>query len=643
MNHNQLNLPLRLLTLLFLFFASHAAQSQNTDSLQVVRVDTAKRYVWIMDYGEISCSDVKPISLQNLDDPAVKYTSLKNNRSYHRKNKCFDQLIFFRCRLKNESDKQQDFRIFSGFYMKNARVFKYFPASGTMTEIISEETGKDEYDLLKISFAPHEECIVTYVAQSAKSNNLMYQPMLITEEYAPIYTSLVRYDKTGGVSFGYIVTGILLLMIFFSMISYLQSFRLEFLYFFGFAFFIGLLFLFKANDYHYLSHFAAVEEEIIDFLLQLAGHISFLLFTIRFLETREKYPAVHKILIAAIILLSASFILFTVGYLSNLSYDFLATTENLTKYAFIGLGVYFVIAGLIYYKDKLFRYLLYGNIAMLLTGVISQLMSQYQLVTKGSFSLLTQALFYYEAGIVMELGFFLLGLVYKNFKEMSEKVREQERLRAENEKKEMEKQFAVFTAQQEERNRISADMHDELGAGMTAIRLMSEIAITKTSDKPISEIQRISETANDIVGKLNAIIWSMSTSNDSLTNTISYIRKYSDDYFENTDIHFTANTPIQIAERELSGEKRRNIFLCVKEALNNILKHANATEVNLSFETNDELRIIIRDNGRGIQESERHLFNNGLKNMRKRMEKIGGSCEISNHNGVTVVFTIPLV
>jgi signal transduction histidine kinase len=242
----------------------------------------------------------------------------------------------------------------------------------------------------------------------------------------------------------------------------------------------------------------------------------------------------------------------------------------------------------------------------------------------------------------MELGFFLMGLVYKNFRELAEKVREQERLKAENARKELEKQFAVFAAQQEERNRISADMHDELGAGMTAIRLMSEIAITKTASKPVSEIQRISETANDIVGKLNAIIWSMSTSNDSLTNTISYIKKYAFDYFENTDIKITADTAPLIIERQLSGEKRRNIFLCVKEALNNILKHANATEVKMHFETNDELLITIKDNGRGIIEEKLDQFSNGLKNMKRRMEKINGTCTIHNHEGVTIIFSIPL-
>jgi hypothetical protein len=97
-----------------------------------------------------------------------------------------------------------------------------------------------------------------------------------------------------------------------------------------------------------------------------------------------------------------------------------------------------------------------GNIAMLITGLISQWMSQYKLSTFGSFAFLSQSLFYYELGIVLELGFFLMGLVYKNFKELAEKVREQERLKAENERKNWKNNLAVYTAQQEERNRISA-------------------------------------------------------------------------------------------------------------------------------------------------------------------------------------------
>jgi signal transduction histidine kinase len=510
-----------------------------------------------------------------------------------------------------------------------------------MLEIKTPEE-EDAYKPQRISFAPGEECILTFIVQSAKTNNLLYNPVLVTDEYAPVYTKFLHFDPTGGVSIGYTTTGILLLMIFFSLANYLQSYRREFLYYCGFALFIGLLFFFKAFDYHQLNKFVATEEEIIDFLFQLTGHLFFVLFTIRFLETKQHFPRIYTIQLIAISLLSAALLLFTGGYLLNIPYPQLAFIENLTKYCLLLLGIFFVIVGLIYYKDKVFRYLLFGNIALLAMGITSQLMSQFKTVNTGNYSFLSQSLFYYQLGIVLELGFYLVGLVYKNYRDLAEKVREQERLNALNERSELEKQLAVYSAQQDERNRISADMHDELGAGMTAIRLMSEIAIAKTAEHPIQEVQRISDTANDMVGKLNAIVWSMSTANDSVNNLISYIKGYAHDYYENIPVKLVVNIPEHIEERELSGEKRRNLFLCIKESLNNILKHAHATDVTISFTVNDHLVVKIKDNGVGIHADKMSEFGNGLKNMKKRMEKLGGSFSVSNNNGTETILSVPL-
>ena len=116
--------------------------------------------------------------------------------------------------------------------------------------------------------------------------------------------------------------------------------------------------------------------------------------------------------------------------------------------------------------------------------------------------------------------------------------------------KEYEKELAVLKAQQEERERISADMHDELGSGMTAIRLMSEIARNKMKENTPVEIEKISNSADDVLNKMNAIIWSMNSENDSLDNLISYIRSYALEYFENTPIDCKVNTPEQFKHRD---------------------------------------------------------------------------------------------
>ncbi|MEO6542153.1 MAG: ATP-binding protein [Ferruginibacter sp.] len=285
-------------------------------------------------------------------------------------------------------------------------------------------------------------------------------------------------------------------------------------------------------------------------------------------------------------------------------------------------------------KDPLFRYIAAGNAMLVLFSLISLSLILFGIKGNGIF---LSSIFYYNIGIVLELVFFLMGLAFKNRSELIKSIKEQEALKLEAEKQEYETQIAVIKAQQEERNRISADMHDDLGAGMTTISLYSELAKTKLAANPIPEIEKISSSANELLNKMNAIIWSMNSSNDSLGNMIAYIRSYALEYFEDTGINCKIEIPEKLPNIEVIGEIRRNVFLVVKEALNNILKHAKATEVSITLtRVEDGLTLYIHDNGLGINMNALRQFGNGLKNMKKRMEKIGVEFTIENKNGTLI-------
>src|SRR5690606_33060057 len=111
---------------------------------------------------------------------------------------------------------------------------------------------------------------------------------------------------------------------------------------------------------------------------------------------------------------------------------------------------------------------------------------------------------------------------------------------------------------------------------------------------------------------------------------------------ENTPVSCRVNTPPDIPAREITGDKRRNLFLSVKESLNNVLKHAGATTLIIDSSINDSLRITIRDNGKRIDIGQGRPFGNGLKNMKRRMESIGGTFNISADNGTVTVLELPL-
>jgi signal transduction histidine kinase len=293
------------------------------------------------------------------------------------------------------------------------------------------------------------------------------------------------------------------------------------------------------------------------------------------------------------------------------------------------------------WRHKLLRYLFWGNLLYLVFSLLSLLsiLGGRRLSLPG---ILNNSLILYEIGLLIELIFFLMGLTYKNRTQLIEQTTERERLKMENERKELEKQVAVMQAHQEERERISADIYDELGSGMTTIRLMSEIAKNKMKENVPVEIEKISNSANEVLNKMNAIIWSMNSSNDTLDSLISYIRAYTIEFFDGTQIECKVHMPEIIPFNEISGDKRRNIFLCVKESLNNALKHSKASRIKIDIEVNHKLQIKIADNGVGIEQEKIRRFGNGLKNMERRMKGIGGSYTIGNNNGTETKLELPL-
>jgi signal transduction histidine kinase len=203
------------------------------------------------------------------------------------------------------------------------------------------------------------------------------------------------------------------------------------------------------------------------------------------------------------------------------------------------------------------------------------------------------------------------------------------------------RQLAVYERQQvleKERNRISKDMHDDLGADLTNIVILSKIA--RKTIKPQSHeqdaIDKIETAANDVINKMNEIIWALNPSNDSLFNLVTYLHRYAKEYMELYGIHVTVTLPAAIPKVMVSAAFRRNVFLVVKELLHNVAKHAQArscTVVAGIDEKTRRLSVSIADDGRGFAVEERTGSGNGLLNVRKRMKEIHGDIAIESKPG----------
>ena len=205
-----------------------------------------------------------------------------------------------------------------------------------------------------------------------------------------------------------------------------------------------------------------------------------------------------------------------------------------------------------------------------------------------------------------------------------------------NLKKQLEQQKAV----EAERNRIAADMHDDLGSGLTKITYLSQMALQQEDHQ--NYLTTIKTTSTELVESMSEIIWAMKEENNRWDELVSYIKLYAQEYGQsnNLGVHFIY--PEADMEFTIIGEVRRHIFLSVKEVLHNIVKHANAKNITLQIEKKNAVIITIQDDGQGFTaQSESYLGGNGLKNINQRMQKIGGQMRITPIEGTQITFTIP--
>ncbi|CAN5823573.1 hypothetical protein BH11BAC4_BH11BAC4_06060 [soil metagenome] len=613
-------------TLLICLLLTSAFSQRGADSL-VVKIDSLgsslniekNTFIYIDSAGLYPAGDIPLTAFTPLQDFADRKDVPKRH---------FNKPLYLQFSLQNVSGTPQEFYFYPGMFYDNIMLY--------------QRTAKG---LEKIAGANSNKGVVYLKVPAGKPHTFLLKLTFSQTEYERIKAVIVNPDFLQNFIMelsnshrdkriaSYILCGVLLMMILFTLVNYFLSYKIEFLYHCAFSVCMFFLIFFSSYLNRMPGWFTAFFMSYLDLIFLIVGTIFYLAFIRRFLDTKHNHVVLDKLFKVEAWILAVLMLVFTYVHFTNGTSILGMIIENSMKILALLIGTVFIVKGL-RHKDRLMQYLAMGSAAQIFFSIISLLIILTGVYTS---SLLTSALFYFELGIIMAVFFFLLGLAYKNRRDLIEKTQEQEATKLEVEKKIFETKLAVINAQQEERNRISADMHDDLGAGMTTIRLFSELAKSKMGDTAMPEIEKISTSANELLNKMNAIIWSMSSSNDTLGNMVAYIRSYALEYFDNTGIDCRIKLPDQLPELVVAGEIRRNVFLVVKEALNNIVKHSGATEVmiNLQLE-NNALSLTIHDTGKGIDFEKIRQFGNGLKNMKKRMDEVGIEFYIENDHGTVV-------
>ncbi|WP_228452294.1 sensor histidine kinase [Chryseobacterium sp. c4a] len=205
--------------------------------------------------------------------------------------------------------------------------------------------------------------------------------------------------------------------------------------------------------------------------------------------------------------------------------------------------------------------------------------------------------------------------------------------------KELEQQRSI----EKERERISHDMHDDLGAGISALKLQAEFLKQKANDEDLqSDIDELLKTSEEMNISMREMLWSLNSGNDTLGSFVDYAILYTGNFLKKTKITLHSECEDIISDTPISTELRRNLFLCLKEAVNNVYKHSQATALKLSFSQHKhQFLITIEDNGIGIPDNQSE--GNGLRNMKRRMKEAEGDCKIlPKSSGTCLTFEIIL-
>ncbi|WP_221031175.1 sensor histidine kinase [Actomonas aquatica] len=205
-----------------------------------------------------------------------------------------------------------------------------------------------------------------------------------------------------------------------------------------------------------------------------------------------------------------------------------------------------------------------------------------------------------------------------------------------------------------ERARIARDIHDDVGTSLTRISMLSQSApaVMRDPERAGPLLARIQQTATDMTRALDEIVWAVDPRHDTLDSLVSYMGKFAEDFLRAAEVRCRLDLPFELPAWDVPSDHRHHLFLAFKEALNNALRHGGASVVQLHLRLQPRgFELVVQDNGGGFdpaalpeRPSDRPGGGNGLRNMRQRLERIGGRCEVRSApgDGTTVTFVVPV-
>ncbi|MFT3946126.1 MAG: 7TM diverse intracellular signaling domain-containing protein [Agriterribacter sp.] len=432
-----------------------------------------------------------------------------------------------------------------------------------------------------------------------------------------------------------LILGILVFQVLYSLVQWYFFRRREYIFYVAYCVLTGLYFFLKyliANNEVHIGPFH-FNQKVLDRDLEFLAICLYVEFGRLFVDSRRFVPDMdRKAGIAIKLMLAYTFI--------NLCWYQMSDNNWLQEaiHLLVSVIAFIFLVGLLLKTYKINKpivgFLLVGSI-MLGTGALLSLFSRS--FKPGWADTLDTGIFL-QTGVILDMICINTGLVYK-----SRLVPETKSLMAGAPYANLPENERLLSDLQSVRSEISNELKSELGDGLSGIKLMSDMVKQKMGDNHFIELERISENSEKLIQSMNEIVWSLNHKNDNLPGMISYLREYAMNFMHQVGIDCNISVSEPVKYIHISSDARRHIFLAVKECLHNAIKHASPSIVNITFTIAENLEINISDNGIGIEDvSFQSLKGNGMRNMKKRMDYLGGNIHVNNTNGTSIIFSIPI-
>lgn len=481
--------------------------------------------------------------------------------------------------------------------------------------------------VLQVTLAPRQRGVV-YIRMVQKTEEFFFTGIEIFKKNAFYNTVANHYYQTRQeIVWGLLFQGFLFCQILYVLFQWIIIKRKEYLYYFFYLLAILLFFLSKQEAYSGESFLFARHPiwcVYLDNTLQIAPYFLYYRFIRYFLEIKQNHPGLNKWMIATEY--------FLLGYLV---FDFVlvTTTFNIrlqTKiFAYIISAVFVTTAVFIFYllkkKQTFIYFVLLGSLAVglgnLLGVVFTFLMFNEHLQLH-----VGNTLIFSEFGIVIEIVFFTIGLSNKNKLIEKEKAISQEKLITQL------KENQLLNAKMlNVRNKISFDLHDEIGSTLSSISILSEMALHEKKDaETASMLEEIKQNSISVMERMDDIVWNINPNNDSMEKLFLRIKVFAAKLFEAKGINYKIDIDENVNRLNVLMEYRQHIYLIMKEAINNLVKYADCSEAAIIVSCDQMLlAIVIKDNGNGY-DTNKITYGNGLNSMKKRAEEMNAKINMQS-------------